>query len=143
MTVRRLSHVGLCVSDLERSLRFYRDVLGFAEDSRRPALSFEGEPAATLLGLADLELRAVYLVRDGFRLELLAFPRPGVVGGGAPREMNRLGFTHLSFEVEDLDALLPAIGEAGGQVLDASRIPVAVFCTDPDGTRLELVQVGA
>jgi len=140
MSIRRFSHVGLCVSDLERSLRFYREVLGFEEDSERPALSFRGEPAATLLGLSELELRAVYLVRDGFCLELLGFPVPGTLGEPHPREMNRLGFTHLSFEVDDLDAVASRVTEGGGTVLDASRIPVALFCADPDGARIELVQ---
>src|SRR5947208_880691 len=64
--LERLTHVGLCVSDLERSLRFYRDLLGF-----RPVkeIEVEGEPADTLLGLRDVKLRAAYLERDGVTLE--------------------------------------------------------------------------
>src|SRR5437867_2141421 len=71
--LERLTHVGLCVSDLERSLRFYRDLLGF-----RPVkeIEVEGEPADTLLGLRDVKLRAAYLERDGVTLELLRFARP-------------------------------------------------------------------
>ena len=136
----RLTHVGLCVSDLERSLHFYRDLLGFEEDSSRPPLAMKGPPAAVLLELAELELRAVYLRRDGLCLELLAYPAPGVVGDGAARAMNRLGLTHLSFEVDAIEPLLARVRAAGGRVLEASRIPAAVFVTDPDGTRIELVQ---
>ena len=139
MAVRRFTHLGLCVSDLERSLRFYRDVFGFAEDSARPPLAMKGEPAATLLGLPDVDLRAVYLVRDGFCLELLAYPAPGTLGDRAPRAMNRVGLTHLSFEMDAIEPVLARVREAGGRVLEESRIPPAVFVTDPDGTRIELV----
>jgi catechol 2,3-dioxygenase-like lactoylglutathione lyase family enzyme len=139
VAVRRLTHLGLCVSDLERSLRFYRDVLGFSEDSSRPPLAMRGEPAATLLGLPEVDLRAVYLARDGFCLELLAYPAPGAVRGDAPRPMNRVGLTHLSFEVDAIDPVLERVRAAGGAVLEATRIPPAVFVTDPDGTRIELV----
>ncbi len=133
----RLTHIGLCVSDVERSLDFYR-ALGFEEDPRRPRVSMRGGMAADLLGIPDVALEAVYLVKDGATLELLGFPEPGVVGGGL-REMNRLGLTHLSLEVDDLDAAAARIVEAGGRILAESRIPVALFALDPDGTRIELV----
>ena len=70
MTVQRLSHIGICVSDLERSVRFYRDVLGFEEMSR---LQVKGAEAERLLQLAGGELQAVYLQRDGTRIELLFY----------------------------------------------------------------------
>jgi catechol 2,3-dioxygenase-like lactoylglutathione lyase family enzyme len=139
--IRRLSHVGICVSDLERSLRFYREGLGFREVG---ALDIGGEPSATLLELPDVALRARYLERDGVRIELLHYPRPGATGGGA-RPMNALGLTHLSFRVSDLDAALARLLALGGVALDHTRVAnaalgmQAVFLTDPDGTRIELV----
>ena len=59
--VQRLSHVGICVSDLERSLRFYRDLLGFVAEHE---LEMAGQPTDTLLRLRDSHLKAVYLKRD-------------------------------------------------------------------------------
>ncbi|MAT94902.1 MAG: hypothetical protein CME59_20215 [Halioglobus sp.] len=47
MQVQRLSHFGLCVSDLQRSLAFYRDVFGCRELSR---LALDGAAAEKLLG---------------------------------------------------------------------------------------------
>ena len=64
--------------------------------------------------------------------------------------MNQLGIADLSFYVDDIERGTNAIREAGGgSVLDQTRIqvgdpdnPVTVmFCTDPDGTRLEIVKV--
>ncbi len=59
-----MSHIGICVSDWERSLRFYRDVLGFQYAFE---LAVKGEPSDTLLALKDVALRAIYLERDGVR----------------------------------------------------------------------------
>ena len=142
MSVRRLSHHGLCVSDLERALAFYRDGLGFTEISR---LRFEDAGTQRLLGLEGAQLDAVYLRRDGTTLELLHFPRPGTQLASGPRPMNQVGLTHLSFLVDDLDAVLARLRALGGSVLEATRLagarggPSAIFVTDPDGTRIELV----
>jgi catechol 2,3-dioxygenase-like lactoylglutathione lyase family enzyme len=143
MPLLRLTHIGLCVSDWERSLRFYRDLLGF-----RYVSEFEvaGEPSATLLQLPDVHLRAIYLERDGTRIELLHYAQPGQVGDGASRPMNQLGLTHLSFRVADLAALLRDLRQAGVQILERTRIDIpafeaaAVFIADPDGTLIELVE---
>ena len=138
----RLSHIGICVSDRERSLRFYRDLLGF-----RPVreLEVKGEPVDALLRLRDVELHAQYLERDGVTIELLSYASPGHTGDGSPRPMNRLGLTHLSLSLEDVDPLVDAVEEAGGSVLRDTLIGVpggktrAIFVTDPDGTLIELV----
>jgi catechol 2,3-dioxygenase-like lactoylglutathione lyase family enzyme len=139
----RVSHVGICVSDWKRSLRFYSEVLGFRYVSE---LEFEGEPSATLLQLKDVEFRAVYLERDGLRIELLHYEEPAAAAGPRPRPMNQLGFTHLSLRVDDLDATLERFAAAGVEILDHTRIRIpeasaqAVFVADPDGTLIELVQ---
>ena len=136
MSVRRVSHFGLCVSDLERSLVFYRDALGFKEVSR---LTFSDEDTRQLLALPDGVLEAAYLEREGWLLELLHFPQPGTLPGDSPRPMNRTGLTHLSFVVESLDAVSAAVEQHGGRVLEQTRLETVVFALDPDGTRLELM----
>jgi catechol 2,3-dioxygenase-like lactoylglutathione lyase family enzyme len=143
VAIERLTHIGLCVSDLARSKRFYGEALGFAE---RSDLAVSGPTVDTLLELDDVELSAVYLERDGVLLELLHFASPGHVGPNARRPMNQLGLTHLSFRVSDLDAVVARVQRAGAHVVDATRIDnpevgaSAVFVCDPDGTRIELVQ---
>src|SRR5262245_27569548 len=143
MHVQRLTHMGICVSDLERSLRFYRDVLGYEEVGR---LELEGEAVATLNGMPSAKVRAIYLERDGWRLELLEFPVPGWIGPSEPRPMNQLGLTHLSFRVANLDATCAQLEAAGGGVLPGTRLgqPGApthvIMAFDPDGVRIELIQ---
>src|SRR5262245_19865084 len=98
--LQRLTHIGICVSDLERSLHFYRDLLGFRWEHE---LHVEGQPTDTLLRLTGTDLHAVYLTRDGVRIELLRFASPP-----APprpeRPLHQYGLTHLSFRVSDLEA---------------------------------------
>jgi catechol 2,3-dioxygenase-like lactoylglutathione lyase family enzyme len=139
----RVSHLGICVSDLETSLAFYRDALGFEYASE---LSVDGEAPATLLRLPDVSLRAIYLRRDGFVIELLHYDAPGSEGDGRPRAMNALGLTHLSLRVPDLSAALAGLEARGVNILWDTRIEFeaagakAVFVTDPDGTLIELVE---
>ena len=142
MSGDRLSHIGICVSDIERSLRFYCGGLAFREVGR---LQVQGAEASTLLEIDDVQLQAVYLERDGIRIELLGYGH-GHSGSARPAAMDRVGLTHLSFQVEDLGTTLDAVKRAGGRVLEDTRIdnPAlgarAIFCTDPDGTRVELVE---
>jgi glyoxylase I family protein len=143
MAVLHFSHTGICVSDLERSTAFYRDVLGFKQHHR---LHFEGEPASTLLQIKDVELDVVYLERDGTVIELLYFQDRVESLDAIPREVNRLGLTHFSFNVDQIGQVCRDIEAAGGRILEQSQLGsfsdsnCVVFVADPDGTLIELVQ---
>jgi catechol 2,3-dioxygenase-like lactoylglutathione lyase family enzyme len=96
--------------------------------------------------MKDVELRAIYLERDGTVIELLHFASPASTGDpDETRPVNRHGLTHLSFQVEDMETVLADVTRCGGRTLDDTRIAAsadtaAIFCTDPDGTLIELVQ---
>ena len=140
------SHLGVCVSDLERSLRFYCEGLGF-ELVRSHEV---GDEFATLMELDGISLRSCFVRRDGVSVELLHFDSPGHVGDRARRRMNELGLTHLSFRVEDVDEAVAAVTAHGGSVVGATRTAFRdgpaplefVYCTDPDGVRVELMDLG-
>jgi catechol 2,3-dioxygenase-like lactoylglutathione lyase family enzyme len=132
----RYSHTGQCVRDLDRTRAFYVEVLGFEEVLD---LDVSGSQSATLLRLPDpVGLRAVYLRRDGFVLELLAFTDPEPL---PPRErpVTEPGLTHISIGVEDIDATCAAVEAHGGTVVAESRLPTAVFVRDPEGQIVELL----
>jgi catechol 2,3-dioxygenase-like lactoylglutathione lyase family enzyme len=135
--VSAFNHVGQCVTDLERSKRFYCDLFGFVcEREIQPP----DESSAQLLSLTPpLGMRAAYLVRDGLVLELLHF---GVEGRTQPfraRTMNEPGLTHISLAVDDIGATCARVREYGGEVVEGSNIGNAVFVRDPDGQLLELL----
>jgi len=132
-----VNHVGLCVTDLERSRAFYEGALGFRH---RSDLAVPDAPAATLLQVPPpVGLRAVYLERDGWVLELLHFDRPGNEPA-RDRPFTEPGLTHISFAVDDLAAACALVTEHGGEVLAGTEIPgMAVMVRDPDGQLLELL----
>ena len=139
----RFTHVGLCVSDLDRSVSYYCDVLGFTEVARRLNVTDEG--SAGLLGLSALDVELVYLERDGIRIELIWYRVPGHEGDGIPRPMNLLGPTHLAFRVGDFDELCRKIEAGGGTVLSHTTTTFGfgnrgVMTLDPDGIRVELIE---
>jgi len=135
MTVSRIHHVGITVSDVERSLGFYRDLLGMrvVADTR----------------LTRPEIAALLDTQDGRILELLEYAQPP---GHRLEYTNRdSGSAHVALQVDDLDRIRAGIGAAGGS--EISRHPVTaqdtegifagarlLYVRDPDGMILELVQ---
>ena len=91
-----------------------------------------------------MKLRANFLTRDGVMIELLGYDRPGFVGPAERRPMNQLGLTHMAMSVDNVDAVVERIVKHGGRVYPHTRVEtpvgIMVFCTDPDGGRLELWQ---
>jgi catechol 2,3-dioxygenase-like lactoylglutathione lyase family enzyme len=139
------SHLGICVSDLERSLRFYCEALGFA-----PAESHSvGEEFGVLMELDGVALRSQFIRRDGVAIELLHFSSPPATGDPVRRPMNQLGLTHLSLRVDEVDGVAEAVERLGGTVVSATRTTFAMagaaldflYCTDPDGVRIELMRL--
>ena len=109
----RVNHVGLCVTDLARSRRFYEQALGF---THRNELQVPDALAARLLQVPKpVGLTVVYLEREGFVLELLHFEREG----NAPareRTFTEPGLTHLSFTVENIAVTCARVTDLGGNV---------------------------
>jgi lactoylglutathione lyase len=132
-----VNHVGLCVTDLERSRRFYEQVLGFtfARDLQVP----DGPAAKLLRVTAPVGLKAVYLELEGFTLELIHFDRDGN-HPRRDRHFTEPGLTHLSFSVRDLPYTRDRVVELGGEVLeDTDMAGAAIMVRDPDGQLLELL----
>jgi catechol 2,3-dioxygenase-like lactoylglutathione lyase family enzyme len=130
------NHIGHCVTDLDRSRRFYVEALGFEVERE---LQVPDAPADRLVRVeAPLGLTAVYLRRGDLVLELLHFDRPGNPPV-RPRAMNEPGLTHLSFSVDDLAAAAARVAEMGGEVMPDTDVGAAVFVRDPDGQLIELL----
>ncbi len=132
------NHLGQCVTDLERSRRFYVEVLDFrlVREINPP-----DDMSAQLLRLSPpLGMTACYLERDGLVLELLAFDGEG--GRPLPareRVMNEPGLTHVSVSVDDIPATCAAVRDHGGEVLEDTDIGAGIFVRDPDGQLIELL----
>ena len=138
-------HTGFTVSSLERSLAFYRDLLGlevvFQWNPRAPYL---GE----LVGYPDVDLHAAVLRIPGSDtfLELLEYrniPRQAV-----DMANGNIGNGHIAFTVDDLESFHKRLASAGVRSVSAPVTPTigpnkggrAVYMIDPDGFRVELIQ---
>ncbi|HEY6131266.1 MAG TPA: VOC family protein [Halioglobus sp.] len=136
-----IRHIGICTSDIERSSRFYTGALGFealmgVTEIGAPFDALIEQPGATLL---------VQQLRCGdVNIELLGFAGSEVSGSVERAPMNRRGFTHMTLMVDDIEATVARIREYGGEVHPETRIESPfgplLFCTDPDGVRIELMQ---
>lgn len=119
-------HVGLNVSDLDRSVGFYRKVFGF---------DVAGESA-------DEARRYAFLAQDGTLVLTLWQQSEGTFAPGLP------GLHHLSFQVPDIDAVRRAeavVRETGATIHHGGIVPHreggssgGLFFEDPDGIRLEI-----
>jgi len=131
------NHTGQIVTDLERSKRFYQEVLGFK-------FWFEFNPpedaTAKLCSLkAPLGVTACYLILDGLVLELIHYAAPGVTTAYRPRTMNEPGLTHFSIAVDDVWATARKAVEYGGEIIEDSDIGIGLIIRDPDGQMMELL----
>jgi predicted enzyme related to lactoylglutathione lyase len=132
-----VNHVGLAVSDLERSRAFYEGVFGFT--FRNEATFPDGATSKLFAMEGDVGLRVAYLECDGWVLELLAFDTAGTTPVRA-RPMNEPGLTHLSICVDDIDDASSLAAALGGEVLsDRGFAGMVTMIRDPDGQLIELL----
>jgi catechol 2,3-dioxygenase-like lactoylglutathione lyase family enzyme len=142
MTVLAFSHIALRVADLERSLAFYRGELGFGDVSR---LVVRDTPSFREAGLEDAEMVAWFLGRDGTVIELQAVTSRS--GRTIPEHLNVRGFRHCGFRVRGVKQTAAELEAAGGTVDwsthtgNAEVVGEAVFGADPDGQRLEFLEL--
>ena len=118
----RIHHVSLIVSNTGRSLAFYRDLLGLRADTQRPDLGYPG----AWLWVGDQQIH------------LLELPNPDPVRG-RPKHGGR--DRHLALTLDDVDSLARELEQAGIPFTRSRSGRRAIFCRDPDGNALELVEV--
>jgi catechol 2,3-dioxygenase-like lactoylglutathione lyase family enzyme len=145
MQVGLVYHTGFTVSDIERSLTFYRDLLGLKVIKRQTGTA---PYLATVTGFEGVRLEIAHLqpAAGGSMLELLQY-----VSHPAPptdRATNRPGNGHLCFKVDDLRSACAELRRRGVTLVSepveitagAHAGGSAVYLRDPDGFTVELYQ---
>ncbi len=139
-------HTGITVSNLERSLAFWQDVLGF-ELSHRAHQT--GEMASEITGVAGAEIKlAVVKAPGGHKIELLEYLAPPDRKQHVDLRPCDVGSVHVALLVDDLDAVLNAIAASGwkaaGKPQTLQSGPNAgkrvIYVRDLDGTTIEFMQ---
>lgn len=149
--IRGIDHINLVVADLERSVKFYTEVLGF----RKTADVFmEGEWIEAIVGLRGVKGLVAFVEPPGggLRLELLQYVAPAGVTLPENSRANTLGLRHIAFRVEDIRGMAAKLRAAGVTLFsDPVRVPAGVvkfvagektlvYFLDPDGVILELAE---
>jgi catechol 2,3-dioxygenase-like lactoylglutathione lyase family enzyme len=138
-------HTGITVSNLERSLAFWRDVLGF-EFSHRTHQT--GEMAAEITGVHGAEIKlAVVKAPGGHKIELLEYLAPKDRKWIDVRPCD-VGSVHVAFTVENLDDILNTIAASGWRTVGNPQTlrsgpntgKRVIYVRDPDGTTIEFMQ---
>jgi catechol 2,3-dioxygenase-like lactoylglutathione lyase family enzyme len=144
--LRGVHHAGITVADLDRSLGFYRDVLGlevFVQALRTD------ETLGRIVGYPGARVRLAFcgVPGDTARVELLEYQEPtGEAVGG---ETHRPGSGHVCFAVSDIEQLFQRIVEAGYAPRSTAPVTItegpnagarAFYVRDPDGYTVELFQ---
>jgi catechol 2,3-dioxygenase-like lactoylglutathione lyase family enzyme len=142
--VKRIHHVAILVSDLDRSLRFYSDVLGFDVVDKVDLVA--GPEVSKGVGLDDTQLSLVHLkVGDGqTRIELLHYLYPKSRPIADDSQTNDIGVGHAAFEVAEIDSYYNTLKDKGVQfiskVQESSTGEKFCYFYDPDGAILEIIQ---
>ena len=141
--IAAIRHVGLVVVDLEQSLKFWCDVMGFVVTRQ---MEESGPNIDAMMGLKDVRVTTAKLAApDGNLLELLCFhSHPDKLRwAGKPYST---GFTHIALTVKDLDETLHRLEQFGAstpavpQLSPDGNVKV-IYATGPEGVLLELVEV--
>ena len=149
--IQSVDHINLVVADLERSVDFYTNILGFREIQRA---QLKGEWAESVIGLNNIEASVVYVVAPAGqpRLELLQYHYPVGDELDANSIPNTIGLRHLALRVNDIESAVQCLRQAGIEPLsppvivpvDVIQHPIGqkILCYfhDPDGVLLELTE---
>jgi catechol 2,3-dioxygenase-like lactoylglutathione lyase family enzyme len=139
-------HTGITVSNLERSLAFWRDVLGFEFSHTAHQ---KGELAQEITGVEGAEIKlAVLRAPGGHKIELLEYLAPADRKRADIRPCD-VGSVHVALLVHDLDGVLERIAasdwKAAGKPQRLQSGPNAgkrvVYVRDPDGTTIEFMEL--
>jgi catechol 2,3-dioxygenase-like lactoylglutathione lyase family enzyme len=137
-------HTGITVTNIERSLVFWRDVLGFELSHR---VHHTGELASKVTGVPGAEILIAVLKAPGHKIELLEYLAPAGRKQLSARPCD-VGSVHVAFTVDDLDGVLKRIEGSGwspaGEPQTLKTGPNAgrrvIYVRDPDGATIEFMQ---
>lgn len=143
--IQGVHHTCITVSNLERSIEFYRDLLGLelvmTEESER-----SGDDRSKALGVAKAKVKLAILRAGQAQVELIEY----VSASGRPydRNNNDVGAMHIAFQVEDIAAVYQRMVDQGVRFTSPpTTIPAGpmegwrwTYFYDPDGVSLEIIQ---
>ena len=141
MGVRRVNHTAISVSDMDRSIAFYRDLLGLTvlmemDVDRHPGLD-------SVVGMADAQGRVTFLAAGDTQVELWCYTTPRGQPVASDSRPADLGVRHIAFEVDDVDELHARLASAGYRFNSAPvdlGLHKTCYLHGPDDELIELLE---
>ena len=132
-------HFAVTVSDLDRAVAFYRDVLNLDVLTR---FAVGGDAFETGVGIEGASADFAHMDAGDARVELVEYTPEG--DAVAESDLNQPGSTHLGLEVQDLDAVYESLPEGVEPIDEPQKTESGtriMFVRDPDGTLVELLEL--
>ena len=132
-------HFAVTVTDLDRAVAFYRDVLNLDVRTR---FAVGGDAFETGVGIEGVSADFAHMDAGDARVELVEYTPEG--DAVAESDLNQPGGTHLGLEVDDLDAVYESLPEDIEPIAEPQKTESGtriMFVRDPDGTLVELLEL--
>ena len=138
------NHTSFTVSDLDRSLAFFRDALGFEVTSKGPR---NPSLIQAITGVEGAEVLIAYVRGPGHSIELIEYIKPETRSSVRPQPCDT-GFSHIAYDVDDIDAAIKAARDHSvepiGPVVAIDQGPNrgsrVAYLRDPDGITIEFIE---
>lgn len=134
-------HTAICVNDFERARDFYIGFLGFQLEGE---MDHRSEPAlGVVVGLPGARVRWAMLRRDTYRVELFKYYTPE--GDTRARRQCDFGYSHMAFEVADVDSVYQQAMQAGYESVSSPQLmrqgrTKVFYLMEPEGAITEFIQ---
>jgi catechol 2,3-dioxygenase-like lactoylglutathione lyase family enzyme len=130
----------ICVGDLEQSLRFYCEGLGFKAGKSHVSVFEAGSDEAVSFGFSNgLKTEGTFLSRPGLKMRLVHFTEPPAIGGRNVKPNNAIGPRSMIFLCPNPRGVAKRLEQLGGTIIkETSARFDAVIIADPDGFCLQL-----
>ncbi|WP_292533354.1 VOC family protein [Methylocystis sp.] len=141
--VKNFDHLTIVVRDVDAAKKFFA-LLGFAEAM---SIVISGPPFDSYMGVPGLKAEHVTLVLENVsprtEIQLLKYLHPEPLPDPAIRDLHKIGFNHVCFAVDDIEAEVAKITAAGfrtrNDVMNFHSRKL-VFIEGPEGVTVELAQ---
>jgi catechol 2,3-dioxygenase-like lactoylglutathione lyase family enzyme len=146
MNIKTIGHVGITVKNLETSIKFYRDILGFKLISEPGEILSGKEVEKGVAVPGSIHRTCMLEVCEGQLLEMMEFgeANPAI---GAPIPLNTIGSHHIAYAVNDIQKWVERLTAEGiefyskpNQEKTRTGEILWVFFLDPDGIPVELIE---
>lgn len=142
--IQGIHHMAISTGDMERALRFYKDLLGF-EEVWTSAWEVGTKTVDQVVGLTDSSARVAMLKLGNACVELFQYHTPQPRPSEPNRPVCDHGITHLCLQVQDIDAEYTRLKSAGMVFhcppQNGGRGLRVTYGRDPDGNVVELLEV--